>query len=115
MSPLIRRSLTLTLAILALAVFSLPAAAQTADQAKDAGTVAEQADGYLGVPPGAPPGGQAVASRINAQRKQRYESIAKKNGLSMAAVAHRAGEKLTTRTPSGRYFRNAGGRWQKKP
>ena len=115
MSLLIRRALTVTLAVLALAVVSLPAAAQTADQAKACRTVAEQADGYLGVPPGAPPGGQAVASRINAQRKEHYATIAKKNGLNVAAVAQRAGQKLTAKTPSGRYFRNASGRWDKKP
>lgn len=111
----LRQSLSIALGVLALAAFSLPAAAQTADQAKAAGQVGEQADGYLGIPPGAPSGGQAIATRINAQRKKSYEAIAKKRDITTAQVGKLSGKRQLSQSPSGQYVRNASGRWQKKP
>jgi uncharacterized protein YdbL (DUF1318 family) len=92
----------------------LAAAASPLDDAKRAGHVGEQADGYLGVPPGAPDSARALADGINAERADHYADIAAKNGTSPAAVAALAGQKLIERTPPGQWVRGADGKWKKK-
>ena len=104
--------------IVALAVVSLlvalPAAANELDAAKAAGHVGEQSDGYLGVAPGAPSSAQGLVSRINEKRAVHYGEIAAKNQTNPSAVAARAGEKLTDRTPPGQWIRGANGQWTKR-
>ena len=115
MSIPVRRFVNLGLCALLLLTLVPTALAGSLDQAKAAGHVGEQADGYLGAPPGAPASGSALASEINTQRKKRYQAIAAKNGTSVSAVAKLAGQKLLARTPAGQYIRNSAGNWQKKP
>ena len=108
-----RNTLTVALAVVSLLV-ALPAAANELDAAKAAGHVGEQADGFLGVAPGAPSSAQGLVSRINEKRAVRYGEIAAKNKTSPSAVAALAGKKLTDRTPSGQWIRGADGKWTKK-
>jgi len=108
-----RNTLTFALAVVSLLV-ALPAAANELDAAKAAGHVGEQADGFLGVAPGAPPSAQGLVSRINEERAVHYGEIAAKNETSPAAVAALAGKKLTDRTSSGQWIRGADGKWRKK-
>jgi len=115
MSISVRRFVNLGLCALLLLTLASTALADSLDQAKAAGHVGEQADGYLGTPPGAPASGSALAAKINTQRKQRYQSIAAKNGTSVSVVAKLAGQKLIARTSAGQYIRNSAGSWQKKP
>ena len=112
MTPM-RTSFTFALAVVSLLV-ALPAAASELDAAKAAGHVGEQADGYLGVAPGAPSSAQGVVRRINEKRAVRYGEIAAKNKTSPSAVAALAGKKLTNRTPPGQWIRGANGKWTKK-
>lgn len=114
MSFPIRRIATAALGALLVLALAAPALADRLDQAKAAGAVGEQADGYLGVPPGAPASGRALATEINAQRRQRYQAIGAKNGTNADVVAKLAGQKLIARTPAGQYYRNSAGSWQKK-
>jgi uncharacterized protein YdbL (DUF1318 family) len=95
-------------------LLALPAAASPLDEAKDAGRLGEQADGYLGLPPGAPESAQELADEINAERKIRYAEIAKKNGTSPTAVAALAGKKLVERAPAGHWVRDTDGDWVRK-
>ena len=114
MSIPVRRLATLGLCALLLA-WAPSAFADNLDQAKASGHVGEQADGYLGTPPGAPASANALAADINAKRKARYQAIAAKNGTSVSVVAKLAGQKLTSRAPAGQYVRNSAGTWEKKP
>ena len=117
MSVLLRP--TLLVALLAALCLSLLALADPPDSAKAAalaaGSIGEQADGYLGALPGAPAQADALVAQINAERRAYYASIAAKNGTAEGVVARLAGKKLLQRTPSGQYTRNASGQWQKKP
>jgi uncharacterized protein YdbL (DUF1318 family) len=98
---------------LALGAFS-PAAASPLDDAKAAGQVGEQPDGYLGVVPGAPASAEALVREINTKRRAHYQEIAAKNGTEPAAVAALAGQKLVARTPPGQYYKDAAGNWVKR-
>ncbi len=108
-----RNTLTVVLAVVSLLV-ALPAAANELDAAKGAGHVGEQADGFLGVAPGAPSSAQGLVSRINEERAVRYGKIAVTNETSSSAVAALAGKKLTDRTPPGQWIRSADEKWKKK-
>lgn len=108
-----RHLLRVALAAAAL-LLALPAAASPLDDAKAAGQLGEQADGYLGLPPGAPPSARALADRINSERAQHYGQIAARNGTDPTAVAALAGRKLIERAPAGQWVRSPDGSWQKK-
>ena len=99
-------------AIALLALLSSPASATDLDQAKTQGIVGETYTGYLAaVDPAA--NVTSLVSEINAKRKQHYQAIATKNGISLQAVEARAGLKAIEKTPSGQYI-NTGSGWQKK-
>ena len=105
----------LQIAIAATALLlALPAAAQSLDEAKSAGHVGEQSDGYLGVVPGAPASARQLADRINAERAVKYGEIGANRGASPAAVAALAGKKLVERTPPGQWYRDADGNWHRR-
>ena len=108
------RHLSRVAAALAVLLLSLPALATPLDQAKSAGHLGEQADGYLGLPPGAPASARALADQINAERASRYRDIAVRNGTDPVAVAALAGRKLIDRAPAGQWVRGADGAWKKK-
>ena len=101
--------------LVALGLWSAPAAAASLDQAKAAGQVGERIDGYVGVvDAGAPGDVKALVEKINAERKAKYAEIAQKQGAPVAAVAQIAGKKLIERAPKGEYVMGADGQWQRK-
>jgi uncharacterized protein YdbL (DUF1318 family) len=106
----IRAAIFLAAALL----LALPALAAPIDEAKRAGHVGEQSDGFLGLPPGAPASAEALVTSINAERGTRYAEIAAKNGTTAAAVAALAGQKLTARAAAGEWVRDASGNWTRK-
>ena len=95
-------------------LLALPAAASPLDEAKAAGQLGEQANGLLGLPPGAMASAETLRDEINGERKIRYGEIAKKNGTSPAAVAALAGKKLIERTPEGQWVRSPDGEWVRR-
>ena len=70
----------------ALSVFALDL-----DSARKQNLVQELPNGYLKV---VDPKGKSVAETVNAKRKKHFESIAKKNNLSVEVVAKQAAEKI---------------------
>jgi uncharacterized protein YdbL (DUF1318 family) len=107
------RLLRTAIAALALVV-AAPALASPLDDAKRAGHVGEQADGYLGVVPGAPASAAALVERINAERAARYGEIATRTGATPTAVAALAGQKLIERAAPGEWVRDANGQWRQR-
>lgn len=82
--------------------------------AKARGLVGEQLNGYLGVVSSSASGGvNALVVEINKKRKQKYQSIAKKNGTSLDTVELLAGKKAIEKTSPGNYIQTATG-WRKK-
>lgn len=92
-----------------------PASADALDDAKRAGLVGEQSNGYLGVveAPGTAET-RALVDGINARRRERYRSIAANNGIELEAVELLAGQKAIEKTPPGQFIRLASGPWRRK-
>jgi uncharacterized protein YdbL (DUF1318 family) len=100
----LRNALTLALILLA-----APALAVDLDAAKRQGLVGEQSDGYIGAVRQTPEAAELVRT-VNAQRRQSYQDLAKRNGVSVDSVATLAGRKLIDRAGRGEYVKE-GGRW----
>ena len=108
-------------ALLAVALPSVPATAQSAaqkaavDAAKAAGQVGEQGDGYLGfVTPSTDPMLASAVAAINAGREQVYRDIAMKTNVTPAAAGQATAEQLFSRLPAGQFFRPLNGNWTRK-
>ncbi len=108
--------------VLALALsFAAPAFADLAgdkmavDAAKVAGTVGEQADGYLGFVKGsADPATTAAVSAINAARRDVYSQTAAKSGVTPEAAGQATGSLLIAKLPPGEFYKPLDGAWTKK-
>jgi uncharacterized protein YdbL (DUF1318 family) len=105
-------------AVAALGVAAGAAVAQTAsqkalvDQAKAAGAVGEQADGYLGVRTSVAPETQAAVSATNAGRRQAYARSAADAGTTAEVAGTRMFEtQLMPRISTGQWYKNAAGQW----
>lgn len=89
--------------------------AMTIDEAKAAGYVGERPDGQAGIVTADAPGDvKALVQQVNAERRRAYESIARKRGIPIDAVAAQAGKKLIERAPAGQYVMTVSGQWKKK-
>ena len=109
------------LAVALLLSFVQPAFADLAsdkaavDAAKAAGTVGEQADGYLGFVKGSADGATTAAvAAINAARADVYSQTAAKSGVSRDAAGQATGAQLIGKLPAGEFYKPLGGNWTKK-
>ncbi|HXH01939.1 MAG TPA: YdbL family protein [Candidatus Competibacteraceae bacterium] len=95
---------------------ALPAGAEPSlVEAKARGLVGERPDGLLGIVTASPSAEiRSLVERINAERRQQYQQIARSTGRSLAEVQSVAGQRLIQATPAGQYVQDAGGRWFKK-
>jgi len=100
-----------------LSLLFVPAAfAQTLEEAKTAGLIGEKRDGYIGlVQSSAPAPVQQLIADVNRQRRERYEQIARENGIAVDQVAQLAYARAVEATKSGHYVEDANGRWVRKP
>lgn len=108
---------TLMTAMLWIMLLSVPAAfAQTLEEAKASGLVGEKSDGYIGLVQGsAPTAIEQLVEDVNRQRRERYEQIARENGITISQVAQLAYARAVEATRSGNYIEDANGRWVRKP
>ncbi len=88
--------------------------AMTLDDAKSAGLVGEQANGYLGVV-SASAGSEikALVEDINTKRKAKYQEIASNKNIPLSQVEQLAGAKVIERANAGEYIKT-GSSWTKK-
>ncbi len=87
----------------------------TVDAAKAAGSVGEEATGYLGFVSGsASPAITAAVNAINAARADVYAQTAAKSGVTRDAAGQATGAQLISKLPSGEYFKPLSGNWTKK-
>jgi len=104
----------------ALLLLTMPAFADlagdkaTVDAAKAAGTVGEQADGYLGIVSSADGTVTAAVNEINNGRRQVYSQTAAKSGVTPDAAGQATGAQLIAKVPGGQFFKPLGGAWTKK-
>lgn len=99
-----------------LAMLVIPAAfAITLQEAKGQGLVGEQRDGYVGfVVSNVPAEVTALVRQVNDERRQRYEQIARENGISVEQVRALAYQQAVDATQPGHYLQNASGAWVRK-
>ena len=107
---------SIALVCFAVLLIGAPAAnASPLDDAKAAGQVGEAPDGYVHlVQNNAPADVKAMVEDINAKRKAKYGTIAKKRNAPIEAVAAQAGAKLIERTPAGQFVMDERSNWKKK-
>ncbi|MGH6950476.1 MAG: DUF1318 domain-containing protein [Vitreimonas sp.] len=117
---MIRAFATAALAAAALAL-AAPALAQNGDaaiaQARAAGLIGEQADGYLGFVPGANISAdlRGRVEQNNMQRRQLYTRRANERGVSVNEMAAAvACEVFQGRIAVGERYRNQGGQWRQR-
>jgi len=105
------RFLAITIAI----GIAMPLWALEIQDAKNAGWVGEQRDGYLGlVSPGAPAEAKELVAQINQARRQSYQQLATRNKLDLATIEALAAEKAIGMTQPGHHVQAADGSWVKK-
>ena len=89
--------------------------ALTLGEAKAKGLVGETPTGYLGIVSGKGSREvQALMKDVNQKRKQKYQSIAKRNGTSLQTVEVLAGKTAIKKTRPGHYIQLPSGKWTKK-
>jgi uncharacterized protein YdbL (DUF1318 family) len=112
------RALRFSLIAAGLALCAGPALAQDSvvEQARAAGLVGEQADGYLGLVSGSASADlKSRVDQINIKRRALYTESASQRGVtvdSMAAAT--ACELLQSRVGPGQYYRDENGAWTKR-
>ena len=83
--------------------------------AKNAGWLGEQRDGYLGmVSPSAPAEARKLMAEVNEARRRSYREIAGKTGAELRAVEVLAAEKALQKTQPGNSIQAADGSWIRK-
>jgi hypothetical protein len=108
-------AIPMTVAMTAPAFADLASDKATVDAAKAAGTVGEQADGYLGYVNGsADAATTAAVSAINAGRAGVYRQTAAKSGVTPEAAGQATGTQLLAKVPPGQFYKPLGGSWTKK-
>jgi uncharacterized protein YdbL (DUF1318 family) len=109
------RTPTASMLLLLLLLATGQARADALDDAKAAGIVGEQANGYLAVvePPGSA-AARSLVQEINDRRRARYAAIAERNGVELEAVELLAGQKAIEKTPPGQFVRLSDGAWRRK-
>lgn len=101
--------------VVATMFIALPVMALELQDAKAKGLVGEMANGYLGSPQSSPSAEvDALIKDINTKRKEKYQEIAKAQGITLTAVEKLAGEKAFSKTESGHYINIPGSGWRKK-
>jgi uncharacterized protein YdbL (DUF1318 family) len=97
------------------AIAQAPGAPDIVVQAKAAGLVGEQADGFLGLVTGsAPPDVVAAMQAINAGRADAYRGIAAKTGVTEQAAGEATARQLFAKMAPGAFFKPLGGSWMRK-
>lgn len=97
-------------------LLSAPVRAQSAAaSAIAAGTVGEQADGYLGIAGTVSADVRADVESINIKRRAAYTQLAGQRGVTVQDVAAATGcQTLSSRVKTGQAYRIGAGAWQVK-
>ena len=105
--------LALSLAVLLVAGFAAPAAAQSLDDFRKQGIIGERYDGLTMVrQPNA--AAQALVSQVNAKRSRIYAERAQQQKVSPEQVGKVYARHIFSRAPAGTWFLGEDGRWVQK-
>jgi uncharacterized protein len=117
---MIRKTMTVLALAASLGAVALPVLAQSpaakaaVDAGKAAGTVGEQADGFLGVVSGGDAALRAAVAEINTGRAAVYKDTAAKTGVTPDAAGQATAKQLYARLAPGQYWKPLDGGWAKK-
>jgi uncharacterized protein YdbL (DUF1318 family) len=106
-----------TVALAAAVVMTPPAHAQSGSvaAAMAAGTVGEQADGYLGIAGSVGADVRSEVESINIKRRAAYTQLAGQRGVTVQDVAAATGcQTLSSRVKPGQAYRIGAGAWETK-
>jgi uncharacterized protein YdbL (DUF1318 family) len=98
-------------------IMTAPARAQSGAvvAAMNAGTVGEQADGYLGIAGSVGADVRSEVESINIKRRAAYTQLAGQRGVTVQDVAAATGcQTLSSRVKQGQVYRIGAGGWQTK-
>jgi uncharacterized protein len=97
-------------------VMTAPARAQSAGvaAAMAAGSVGEQADGYLGIAGSVSADVRSEVEAINIKRRAAYTDMASKRGVTVQDAAAAIGCQTLGRVKTGQVYRIGAGSWQTK-
>lgn len=113
LSSALSRYGALTLA-LALALWLVPAAALTLQEARARGLVGETPRGYL-APVGSPTAEvSALVNQVNVARRSHYSEIAGRTGATLEQVEILSAREIRQNVPDGTYLLNPDGSWVRK-
>ncbi len=109
----------LMVGVIAAAAFTGPANAQQdeAETLRSQRLAGEQADGFLGVPPGValPADARARIDQINIRRRAYYTDLSAKRGASVSEVGGATACMLfRTKVDAGDWYRDEGGAWRQR-
>ena len=90
------------------------AQSRNADALRASGQVGEQADGFMACVATCDAATRGDIAEINAKRAAAYRDIASRTGVTEAAAAQAAGQKLIAGLHSGQWYRPLNGGWTKK-
>jgi uncharacterized protein YdbL (DUF1318 family) len=110
-----RATLAVSAAALALTGLAAPAFAQrdpAYEAARQAGTVGEKPDGYLGVVGGADPSVRKMVDDLNIKRRALYAQKAQSANATLEEYALTAGCLAIARTAPGEKYQAPDGSWQ---
>lgn len=111
----LRAAAALTAAAITGLALMAAALAGPLDQPKASGLVGEGLNGYASVVnPAAPDAVKQLVADINAQRRNHYQSIAKKNSTSLQAVEAVFGQRLTASAAAGTFVQGPSGNWVRR-
>lgn len=99
--------------LLLLLSYSLGSWAITLEQAKTQGRVGETLSGYLAVLQ-ADPEATTLVQQINEQRRQHYQALAQRNGVSLSEIERLAGQKLIDNAKPGEWVQGVNRQWRQK-
>lgn len=101
--------------VLLLALLSVPAFAQSLDQAKSQGLVGEQLNGYVGIVTSSPSSRlTSMVTEINQQRRALYQRSAQEASVTLDVFEARAGQRVQERAKPGEFIQDKNGQWRRK-
>lgn len=100
-------------ALIILVAMSFSVQAMDLQDAKQAGLVGEQVNGYLGA---VKPSNEVntLVKKVNDKRKAKYQELATKHNITVKSVAARAAKKAMSLTETGQFVESSPGQWKKK-
>jgi hypothetical protein len=111
-----RRSVLALFAVLVAAVaLPNPADAQSLDQLRKDGVIAERFDGYVEIRADNPPArARQLVDQVNAKRREVYQKRAEEQNVSPSAVGKVYAEQILRNAPKGTYFKQPNGSYVRK-